>query len=138
MSKRMYYLNTGYLFSLSLIAPTFIFLVLGIYLSMRFFSQHPYARDRVSIFLSLSMLCFSISIFFLLTLTDCFSWETLVFSVVLAGILTLLVKFDAFLRRKTAMHLKKGNKINTFLDIIADSHKKTHSENSDSNTQHEE
>jgi len=131
-------MNTGYLLSLLLIALTFIFFVLGIYLSMRVFGQHPYARDRGRIFLSLSMLCFSLSIFFLLTLTDGFSWETLVFSVVLAGILILLVRFDAFIRRKTAMHLKKGNKIKTFLDFITNSQGKTHSENSDRNTQHDE
>jgi len=131
-------MNIGYLLSLSLIVLTSIFFVLGVYLSTRYYRQLSYTRDRGRVFLYLSMLCFVFSIFSLLTFTDGFSWETLIFSVAWAGILILLIMFGAFVRRKTAVYLKKGDKVKTFLNLILDGCRKMHTEKGGKNTQHEE
>jgi len=99
--------QVGYFISLCFAILGGILFLTGIYVGYKNYMQLPYGGESGYKYFFFGIVSFSLALFVFLTVEMGFSWGNLGFSVGLTIFMTLMLKLDEIIRRKTAIYLAK-------------------------------
>lgn len=98
----------GNLLSLVFVVLAGVFFLMGIYEEYRSYGQLSTGNKTVGRYFFFGALSLSLALFVFLTVENGFAWDNLGFAIILTIILTVVLRINVSIRRRTAIFLSKG------------------------------